>query len=389
MPPKTYWCQVPHCKASYQRKEHLRRHEAQHTQQQLRQCPACTQKFRRSDTFRRHMQNIHGVNDMPDIKHACAHCRKQKSRCQGGPPCNNCLRRGIHCSLERRPETPPVDPPDPPRMLQSPPARPETDESDQESHFIRIYFNEFHPRWPFVHKGSFGDHEAPLLVKSMLVLGLWMSKQRKYQSKAIDLHNVLGSAIRQQTDAWDASIADASSTCKWPISTYQAILLHIIFAGLYRGCGELNLDLKPSLAPSDADLLERLVISCKKLGMFYYPNILEHYANNIVPGFSWVSIEDVKRFNLALFRVCRAFGFLDTKEGINITGKISGTLHACDLQFPPLKNTLLWKAVTKDEWESAATTDMDRHSIDDPLPQEWISNSADIVELVVTGFSLD
>lgn len=136
---------------------------------------------------------------MPDIKHACAHCRKQKSRCQGGPPCNNCLRRGIHCSLERRPETPPVDPPDPPRMLQSPPARPETDESDQESHFIGIYFNEFHPRWPFVHKGSFGDHEAPLLVKSMLVLGLWMSKQRKYQSKAIDLHNVLGSAIRQQT----------------------------------------------------------------------------------------------------------------------------------------------------------------------------------------------
>lgn len=166
-------------------------------------------------------------------------------------------------------------------------------------------------------------------------------------------------------------------------------MLHIIFAGLYRGGGELNLDLKPSLAPADADLLERLVISCKKLGMFYYPNILEHYANNIVPGFSWVSIEDVKRFNLALFRVCRAFGFLDTKEGINITGKISGTLHACDLQFPPLKNTLLWKAVTKDEWESAATTDMDRHSIDDPLPQEWISNSADIVELVVTGFSLD
>ncbi|GLA27267.1 alpha/beta hydrolase fold family protein [Aspergillus niger] len=37
MPPKTYWCQAPGCKASYQRKEHLRRHEAQHTQHQLRQ----------------------------------------------------------------------------------------------------------------------------------------------------------------------------------------------------------------------------------------------------------------------------------------------------------------------------------------------------------------
>ncbi|GKZ82329.1 hypothetical protein AnigIFM56816_007141 [Aspergillus niger] len=389
MPPKTYWCQAPGCKASYQRKEHLRRHEAQHTQHQLRQCTACTQKFRRSDTLRRHMQNVHGVNDMPDSKHACAHCRKQKSRCQGGPPCNKCLRRGIHCSLERRAEPHPADPPDPPRMLQPPPVQPETNDSDQESHYLGIYFNIFHPRWPFVHQGSFGNHEAPLLVKSMLVLGLWMSKQRKAQSKAIDLHNVLGLAIRQQTDAWDASIADATSTCKWPISTYQAILLHIIFAGLYRGGGELDLDLKPSLAPADADLLERLVISCKKLGMFYYPNILEHYSNSILPGFSWVSIEDVKRFNLALFRVCRAFGIVDKEEGISMPGTTSGRLRACDLQFPPPKNTPLWNAVTKDEWEFAATADMDRHSIYDPLPQEWISNSADIVELVVTGFPLD
>ncbi|KAI2818382.1 transcriptional regulator family: Fungal Specific TF [Aspergillus niger] len=345
MPPKTYWCQAPGCKASYQRKEHLRRHEAQHTQHQLRQCTACTQKFRRSDTLRRHMQNVHGVNDMPDSKHACAHCRKQKSRCQGGPPCNKCLRRGIHCSLERRAEPHPADPPDPPRMLQPPPAQPETDDSDQESHYIGTYFNVFHPRWPFVHQGSFGNHEAPLLVKSMLVLGLWMSKQRKAQSKAIELHNVLGLAIRQQTDAWDASIADATSNCKWPISTYQAILLHIIFAGLYRGGGELDLDLKPSLAPADADLLERLVY------------------------IAWV--------------------FMDKDEGKIMPGTTSGRLRACDLQFPPPKNTPLWNAVTKDEWESAATADMDRHGIYDPLPQEWISNSADIVELVVTGFPLD
>ncbi|PYH29024.1 Zn(II)2Cys6 transcription factor [Aspergillus neoniger CBS 115656] len=384
MPPRLYWCQVPHCKASYRRKEHLRRHEAQHTQEQLRQCPACTQKFRRSDTLRRHMQNIHGVNDMPDIKHACAHCRNQKSRCQGGPPCKNCLRRGIHCSLERRVGAQQVDHRrDIARMSQSPPIRPAKDDSDQEKHFISIYFNTFHPRWPFVHRGSFSDHEAPLLIKSMLVLGLWLSKERKAQAKAIDLHNVLGSAIRQQTEAWDASVADASSTCKWPIATYQAILLHLIFAALYRGGGELDLDLKPSLAPADSDLLERLIISCKKLGIFYYPNILQHYCNSILPGYTWVSVEEVKRFDLALFRVCGAFGI--SGKGEDRMSNLDGRIRACDLQFPPPRNTPLWNAVTKEEWESAATADMNRHSLDDPLPLQWISNSAEIVEIITTG----
>lgn len=153
-----------------------------------------------SDTLRRHMQNIHGMNEMPDIKHACAHCRKQKSRCQGGPPCKNCLRRGIHCSLERRVGAQQVDHRrDIARMSELPPIQPAKHDSDQEKHFISIYFNTFHPRWPFVHRGSFNDHEAPLLIKSMLVIGLWLSKERKARSKAIDLHNVLGSAIRQQT----------------------------------------------------------------------------------------------------------------------------------------------------------------------------------------------
>lgn len=158
-------------------------------------------------------------------------------------------------------------------------------------------------------------------------------------------------------------------------------MLHIIFAGLYRGGGELDIDLTPSLAPADADLLERLVISCKKLGLFYYPNILEHYCHSIVPEFAWVSIEDVKRFNLALFRVCRVFGMLRKQE--DRTGNLSGRLSASDLQFPPPRNAALWNALTKDEWESAATADMDRHSIDDPLPLEWISNSADIVDILL------
>ena len=117
--------------------------------------------------------------------------------------------------------------------------------------------------------------------------------------------------------------------------------------------------------------------------MLYYPNILQHYCDSILPGYTWVSVEEVKRFDLALFKVCGAFGISGKEE--HRTGNFDGRIRACDLQFPPPRNTPLWNAVTKEEWESAAKADMDRHSLDDPLPLQWISNSAEIVELIATG----
>lgn len=54
-------------------------------------------------------------------------------------------------------------------------------------------------------------------------------------------------------EVWDASgVEGACSDCSWPILTYQAILLHIIFALLQRGGGSMGLDLKPSLPSPDS-----------------------------------------------------------------------------------------------------------------------------------------
>jgi hypothetical protein len=44
----------------------------------------------------------------------------------------------------------------------------------------------------------FIKYETPLLVQSMVAISLWMSGEEQEKSKAIDLHNVLGKAIRQQ-----------------------------------------------------------------------------------------------------------------------------------------------------------------------------------------------
>ncbi|KAL2866438.1 Zn(II)2Cys6 transcription factor [Aspergillus lucknowensis] len=386
MTTKAFVCRFQACSASYQRREHLRRHEAQHSRRQPLRCSVCDREFGRSDTLRRHMQKTHGVSQpAPRPKYACTHCRNSKSRCEGGPPCSACLRRGICCSLEPRATEQQGGPPhyltgSLPTPLHDDLAQRKAGRSEKQRHYLDLYFRLFHPYWPFLHRASFNDcRETPLLIQSMVVIGLWVSEEPNARAAAIDLHNVLSSAIHQQKDAWDAStLVDPDSTCPWPISMYQAILLHIIFALLYKGNGTLGLDLKPSLAPAEADLLGRLVASCKKLGMLYYPNMLTRYCRDSPAVYIWVSIEEIKRFGLALFKVSRAFN-RPAKQGVeefDITARAGERLLVRDLKFPLPMNTPLWNTASRADYASAITEDAFRHSVDEHLEEEWVSRSA-------------
>ncbi|RAL02867.1 Zn(II)2Cys6 transcription factor [Aspergillus ibericus CBS 121593] len=394
---KPYVCRFPRCTASYQRTEHRRRHEAHHhSQGQSFKCTICGREFGRSDTHRRHMRMTHGVEEPARVKLACTDCRNQKARCQGGPPCRNCLRRGVPCSLaqesgddgqqneddaqqneddaqqnDRSTDTLSVDQSQPP-----------VSRSDKERHYIGLYFRQFHPHWRFVHQATFMQSaEAPLLVQSMVVIGLWLSNEDGAQSRAIALHEVLSSAIHQQKEIWDASESDdAGWFCSWPIPTYQAILLHIIFAILCKDRGALGLDLRPCLSPADADLLRRLVVSCKKLGMLYYPNMLARYGQTDPAPYVWVCIEEVKRFNIALYRVCRACGDTDDRDVLATATASNRGLRAQDLRFPLPKSPRLWHAMSKEEWVSAMAEGVPCHDLDDTLEREWISNSAHVLE---------
>ncbi|KAL4995334.1 hypothetical protein BDV10DRAFT_196788 [Aspergillus recurvatus] len=427
MPPKPFICRFPRCTASYQQKSHLRRHEAQHYRHQVFQCSICKQYLGRSDTLRRHMQKMHAVKDLASRMTACTHCRGRKLRCQGGSPCTECQRRRIDCSLlnqqtegaqaqqqQRRPGRNPSSSTEL-RGSQTQSEKP----SEKQRHYLSLYFRLFHPHWPFIHRGSFREsHEKPLLVQSMVAIGLWLSKEQDARQKAIALHDVLGSAIQDQRvhpqlqELWDASTsAEASSSCSWPIPTYQAILLHIIFAALYKSQGQgappvqLSVDLKPYLDLADADLLDRLVASCKKLGMLSYPNMLARYTKDDLSSYVWVSVEEIKRFNMALFRVCRLFAAgtcddkhggkpgLDTPQDVDNSHRTHDRLHARDLKFPLPINTPLWNAVGKAEWASlvAAGGDIDivthadanaycQRLLNDALQAEWLSNFADVFE---------
>ncbi|KAH8427131.1 Zn(II)2Cys6 transcription factor [Aspergillus melleus] len=321
------------------------------------------------------MRQIHGVVRPPDIKHACAHCRRAKSRCQGGVPCSECLRRRIHCSLDDRTAEEALSPCRPTSAVVPESPSSNADRSKRTRHFLYLYFEKFHPHWLFIHQGSFDeDVESPFLIQAMVVIGLWMSDEPDTRSAAIEIHNTLAMAISQQRGVWDVSIAEDVGSIQCPISTYQAILLHIIFALMQLGGANLGIDLKPSLTQTNADLLNSLVRSCKARGLLYYPQILSMFSPSDSPPYLWLGIEEIKRFNLALYKVYRATSSIANRP--SDTHRDS-SLTARELQFPLPVNTPLWKAVTRTEWDAAAHVGVFDALLDDVKEGMWISRAAD------------
>ncbi|KAG2421719.1 hypothetical protein HFD88_005695 [Aspergillus terreus] len=252
--------------------------------------------------------------------------------------------------------------------------------------FLELYFQRFHRHWPFVHRGSFSpSNETPLLIQSMVAIGMWVSNVPKTQSAAIDLHQTLNEAIYQQRDKWDASIADnVSSMCTWPIPMYQAILLHIIFSLVSARSSPVGLDLKPSLPDIEAGLLASLVRSCRELGMFQYRNILARYKPGDLPTFVWVGVEEAKRFVIALFKVCSALscdGYTSNLGECTTPEVLGWSFPASELQFPVPTHDLLWNAKGREEWMTAAE-DVDCIDLGDMMESKWISKSANILRLV-------
>ncbi|KAH8426075.1 uncharacterized protein LDX57_003816 [Aspergillus melleus] len=219
----------------------------------------------------------------------------------------------------------------------------------------------------------------------MMVIGLWASGEQSAQRAALDLHRTLDLAIHQQREVWDASIAeDAGSTCSWPIPTYQAILLHVMFAIMHQGGSSVGFDLKIALPPADSQLLDSLVRSCKRLGMFYYPNILAQHLPGSMVEIAWVDIEETKRFNLTLYKVHKMLSRRETGlclAGDTVAETSSGGLAAIDLQFPIPANDQLWNATNKEEWMSAPQKAV-YFTLDDAREDEWISKSAELVGLL-------
>ncbi|KAL4945740.1 hypothetical protein BDV06DRAFT_229940 [Aspergillus oleicola] len=369
-------CHFPECNARYRRKEHLNRHE-----RSIHKAPGfymlhLDDKF--SDTLRRHVQKQHKIiKPLNRARRACVGCRAGKTRCEGGVPCEECVRRNVQCSFQ-----PLASIPEEQRTRSLTPLWSSLNHGDLQSYYwgkrtkwINCYFETFHPNWPFIHRGSFDvRQETPLLLQSMMAIGMWTSGDQSAQSAAVELYDKLDFAIRDQRQKWDASeVEGACSACFWPIATYQAILLHVILSVIMKADGVVKLDLRASVSATDLALLKSLVGSCRKLGFFFYPNMLARYKEADLPSFVWVSIEEVKRFSIALYKLC-------VKLNSSSTGD-SPLLHASELQFPLPSNDPLWNSVERDEWEANAKQ-QDTISLKDDYKRKWISNFVDVLDLL-------
>ncbi|KAI9045008.1 transcription factor with C2H2 and Zn(2)-Cys(6) DNA binding domain [Aspergillus affinis] len=126
---------------------------------------------------------------------------------------------------------------------------------------VRIYFANFHPEWPFLHRATFSvEHEPALLLYSVVMIGLWASGEDANRQMALDLHRWLGTCIREQQTTWEylPNQSDTLSSA-WPIATYQGILLYLIFSLIIAPQQARPLTLRIPLFTPDYQILTALM----------------------------------------------------------------------------------------------------------------------------------
>lgn len=220
--PLWFQCDYPDCNAKYRRKEHLNRHRNHHNGETILACPYCESVLTRkcvlpqshgknythlmiSDLLRRHIRTYHPQRHAPPSRksRACSACHARKVRCEGVLPCNACQHRGIICvpaggetageqqfCIDDLRPLPPVS-----TINDSVSEAPRWIAHD----YIDIYFNSFHPEWPFLHRGTFDFAKEPcVLVQSVVAIGLWVKGTQEARAASIQLHDRLCSAFYAQ-----------------------------------------------------------------------------------------------------------------------------------------------------------------------------------------------
>ncbi|KAB8202123.1 C6 and C2H2 transcription factor [Aspergillus parasiticus] len=381
----SFQCRYPGCSMTYQRKEHLNRHMANHEQGERFSCPYCDSILARSDLLRRHIRNYHPEREPPQsrARQACGACHARKERCDGGYPCNRCQQRRVTCprpqgathGKSKSQETQTRLNPD---IVNSVPGESRWIAQD----FIDIYFHDFHPTWPFLHWGTFELSKEPcILLQSMLMIGLWIKGDQAARDTAMTFHSKLLSAIEAQRSQWyiSDSTQRRNNDTPWPMATYQSILLQLIFAVLVtKQETTFDLNLRFQLQDPKYELLTSLVETCRRLGLFHYPNMLAKYHSSAPIALVWVNVEEIKRFGLALYKICRlctrsaSAGTIDRDS----SDKRSELLTLADLDFCMPDSDEMWNAPLSIGAESIRSAVFHQACRDNRDPDNWISQTS-------------
>ncbi|KAJ5903572.1 hypothetical protein N7504_005955 [Penicillium tannophilum] len=169
------------------------------------------------------------------------------------------------------------------------------------------------------------------------------------------------------------------------MATYQGILLHLIFSFLLKN-DQSNLQLTRLLPELPSRLMVALIRICIKRGMFYYPAIQSQFKPEVDPEvLIWLGIEEVKRFNLSLYKIYRQIRLdpnvledtanIDRSCGPRSSGR--NLLSLADLQFALPDSDELWHMTS----DLAAKIAGNTAAYNDKNGEEnWISQTARVLE---------
>ncbi|PHH82272.1 hypothetical protein CDD82_6521 [Ophiocordyceps australis] len=231
-----------------------------------------------SDLLRRHAAIHGGAAAVPDSRRgrACDTCHANKTKCDGGPQCSLCAKRGVTCtygrrdgnavprkpSLDRHPK--PVSPPlvdftlspatvtpVPASQLATPsfcpkmaiqsvlravatrvghplatPAPPSAVPKSWLTASVESFFTTFHERWPILHAPSLDETtDSVAIVASIIMINSWLHHHRSSSELLMEIHHLLveSSFKKLANDTFDPSRP-------WPVKMYQVALLNVIFA---------------------------------------------------------------------------------------------------------------------------------------------------------------
>ncbi|PCG89573.1 Transcription factor [Penicillium occitanis (nom. inval.)] len=221
-------------------------------------------------------------------------------------------------------------------------------------YYVELYFSHFHGQWPFLTRPQFNPEIEPsILVLAMVMCGLRMTEEKSLMRLAWAIHAHLQAIIVTQMDNW--TVKEYSSH-RWPIATYQAILLFTIFAITANDYTEIfgsdeeedEEDVIDRIYP----IFTRLVDTCRIQRILHYPSMLSQIHADDPLVYKLCASEEFKYFALTLFKVDNILSKLiqlgrdnnndDSDDMPDATGYTA--LSISDLQFPPPVNNYLWEA---------------------------------------------
>ncbi|KAF3056760.1 Zinc finger protein [Trichoderma lentiforme] len=175
---KRFQCQYPSCNRSYLRKEHLSRHQRDHTNLRQFMCHFCHSKFNRRDLLKRHIVLSHSnssrLTPRPEyslrssLANAVGDCLKATA------PNNE--RCGLWASSQDVPTGPTL------LLLETP----------HQKQLTELYFRNFHGHWPILHQQTFRNTtQPPKVMQAVLTVGLWTVDEPETRSQAGIFHDAI------------------------------------------------------------------------------------------------------------------------------------------------------------------------------------------------------